>query len=326
MARIMIFDLPAVSGGALTILDMYHKIALADKENEYIFVVSLPTLEQTDNVTVLNFPKVKRSWFHRYYFDKFRAKKLVNQYKLDKIISLQNIIISGTEIPQEVYVHQSLPFVGHKFSLLAQPKLWINQNIIGNMIIKSVKKAQKVTVQTEWMKSALIARCGVDAQKISVAPPQLVGNITQYDNNGAVGFFYPAAPYIYKNHIAIIKSLILLKSQNIAPRVTFTLDGCENRLAKRLKKLSHKYRLNVVFAGSMPRENVLRLYSKTVLLFPSFVETFGLPLLEARMSNSPIICTDEPFCKEICAGYNNVTYFKYNNYGELADRMKEVIK
>ena len=86
MARIMIFDLPAVSGGALTILDMYHKIALADKENEYIFVVSLPTLEQTDNVTVLNFPKVKRSWFHRYYFDKFRAKKLVNQYKPDKIL------------------------------------------------------------------------------------------------------------------------------------------------------------------------------------------------------------------------------------------------
>jgi len=322
----MVFDLPAVSGGALTILDMYHKKAIADKENEYIFVVSLPRLEQTDTVTVLNFPKVKRSWFHRYYFDKFQAKKLVNQYNPDKIISLQNIMVSGTKIPQEIYVHQSLPFTEHKFNLFAHPRLWINQNIISRMIIKSIKRAQRVTVQTEWMKSAIIARCGINAQKITVEPPRLIIKITQYINDGASRFFYPAAPFVYKNHIAIIKALIILKNQNINPQVTFTLDGSENRLTGRLKKLSQNNGLNVVFAGNMQHEKVLRIYSKSVLLFPSYVETIGLPLLEARMSNSPIICTDEPFCKEICSDYDKVAYFKYNNYSELADRMKEVIE
>jgi glycosyltransferase involved in cell wall biosynthesis len=321
----MVFDLPAVSGGALTILDMHHKKAIEDKENEYIFVVSLPVFKHAFNVTVLNFPWIKKSWFHRYYFDKLRAKRLVNQYNPDKIISLQNIMIGGTEIPQEIYVHQSLPFVKHKFNLFTYPKLWVNQNIISRMIIKSVKKAQMVTVQTEWMKNAIIARCGVNAQKVSVVPPQLTVEIAEYCKDGAAEFFYPAAPFAYKNHITIIKALILLKKQNIKPQVTFTLDGSENRLARRLKELSQKNGLNVIFSGSMPYETVLRVYSKSVLLFPSFVESFPLPLLEARMSNCPIICTNEPFCKEICNRYDKTVYFKYNNYGELADKMKEVL-
>ena len=59
----MIFDLPAVFGGAFTILNMYHKKAIEDQENEYIFVISLPCLKQTDNVTVLNFHGLKKAGF-----------------------------------------------------------------------------------------------------------------------------------------------------------------------------------------------------------------------------------------------------------------------
>ena len=52
--RIMVFDVPAEYGGALTILNQYYNTAIKDKENEWIFVVSTPKLKETDNIKILN--------------------------------------------------------------------------------------------------------------------------------------------------------------------------------------------------------------------------------------------------------------------------------
>ena len=59
----------------------------------------------------------------------------------------------------------------------------------------------------------------------------------------------------------------------------------------------------------MTRECVYEQYAKSVLIFPSYIETLGLPLLEARLTGCPIIAADTPFAKEILDGYNNVAYF-----------------
>ena len=80
--RIMVFDVPAESGGALTILNQYYDTAIKDKENDWVFVVSTPELKETDNVKVLNYPWIKKSWFHRLYFDKLVANKLVDKYNV----------------------------------------------------------------------------------------------------------------------------------------------------------------------------------------------------------------------------------------------------
>ncbi|HOA81141.1 MAG TPA: glycosyltransferase, partial [Defluviitaleaceae bacterium] len=80
---------------------------------------------------------------------------MVKKYKPDKVLSLQNTIIPKVKkAKQEVYIHQSLPFVEYKFRFKENTGLWIYQNIIGRMIIRSIKKADHVIVQTEWMKKA----------------------------------------------------------------------------------------------------------------------------------------------------------------------------
>ena len=62
--RILVVDVAAHEGGALTILQQYYQTALNDTDNEYVFCVSLPELSGNDHVTVLRFPWVKRSWLH----------------------------------------------------------------------------------------------------------------------------------------------------------------------------------------------------------------------------------------------------------------------
>jgi len=67
MKKIMVFDVPAESGGALTILKQYYEKAIKDTKNKWIFVVSTPDLADTKNVKILNYPWVKKSWVHRLY-------------------------------------------------------------------------------------------------------------------------------------------------------------------------------------------------------------------------------------------------------------------
>jgi len=326
MAKIMIFDVPATSGGALTILEMYHKYALEDKSNEYVFVISTPKLAESNNVKVLNFPNVKKSWLHRHNFDVFKARKIVKRYSPDKIISLQNVVIKGTKVLQEVYMHQSLPFVKHKFKLIKQPKLWIYQNIIGNMIFKSMKKADSVIVQTKWIKEAIVEKCGVSPDKIKVERPPLADiEFLKFAQDGELKFFYPATATAHKNHSVIVEALIELKKQGLEPKVIFTLDGTENSLSASIKEKALSNGLNIEFIGGMPYDKVLQMYADSALIFPSFIETFGLPLLEAKLTDSPIIASDEPFSREILDGYDKASFFKYNDSEELAQKITSLL-
>lgn len=84
--------------------------------------------------------------------------------------------------------------------------------------------------------------------------------------------------------------------------------------------------ISIIFMGVLEKEEVYKMYSQSVLLFPSSIETFGLPLLEARLSNTPIIALKTKFSIEILKNYKKVDYFNKGNYKEIAKFMKCFIK
>ena len=98
--RTLVYDVAADSGGAATVLQSFYEEFKKDTENEYIFVLSVYKLPETDNIKVLNFPEVKKSMLHRLYFDHFVAHKLEKKYKVDRVLSLQNIELPHTNVPQ----------------------------------------------------------------------------------------------------------------------------------------------------------------------------------------------------------------------------------
>jgi len=324
--KIMVFNVPATTSGALTVLEEYYTRAIksADVNVQWIFVVSTPELKETEN------PWVKKSWLHRLLFDCFVAPKLVKKQNPDEILSLQNVIIPFvTKVRQVLYVHQSLPFVDYKFGFKENKLYWIYQNIIGRFIIRSIRKADEIIVQTNWMKEACCQKAKVNPSKIRVEPPKLNIEVRKYftsEGSSLRTFFYPASPDSYKNHKIILEACKKLKEVGIDNyRVVLTLSGRENKYALELYEIARRDGLSIEFIGSLKREEVYEWYSKSVLIFPSYIETFGLPLLEAMLHKTPIITSDTLFSHEILDDYENVWFFEPFDADELCKAMLDVM-
>ena len=330
--NIMVFDVPAASGGALTILEQYYDDAVQHSDNDvmWFFVISSPDLRETDNVKILRFPWVKKSWLHRLYFDYFIAPRVIDKHEADEILSLQNVVVPKTKVPQALYVHQSLPFVDKRFRLMEAPRLWVYQNIIGKMIFQSMRKASRVIVQAKWMKHACVSMAGIEPTKITVLPPSINMNVKRHfklTETTARTFFYPASAVTYKNHSLVVDAATLLEERGINDyEVIFTLKGDENRHMRSLSQKINRLGLRIKFVGGLARDQVFDYYSRSVLVFPSHIETFGLPLLEAKLHGTPILASDCPFSHEILDRYDKVSFFGAKDATMLADLMEASVR
>jgi glycosyltransferase involved in cell wall biosynthesis len=113
-----------------------------------------------------------------------------------------------------------------------------------------------------------------------------------------------------------------LKNRNISNyRITLTLKGDENKNIKNLFQITRDNELPIIFYGPMTQDEVFNNYSKSILLFPSYIETVGLPLIEARLHQTPIMVSNCPFSREILDTYNKVDFFNPFEVDELVALM-----
>jgi glycosyltransferase involved in cell wall biosynthesis len=334
--RILVCDVPASNGGALSILKDF--ITYIDKNinvHEWYFVVSTENLDvNSPNIHIIRESFPKKSWFHRAFWEIFLANKIVKEIKPDVILSFQNTAIMFTNVPQIVYIHQSIPFCKEKrwsYLSLEEVGFAFRRDLFRLFIGKSVKKAHTVIVQTSWMKDALIDFYHIPDNKINVIPPsvnipKLEKSLNYVENDSKGKFFYPAFPSLYKNFEIIVEATKKLLDQGYNPKVYLTINGNENRYAMRIRKMLKGIENNFELIGRIPREEVVQFYQNSVLIFPSYLETFGLPLLEARFLNAPIIASDRPFAREILEGYSNADFFDPFSPDDLANKMKKYLE
>ncbi|MEW3295979.1 glycosyltransferase [Escherichia coli] len=190
-------------------------------------------------------------------------------------------------------------------------------------------------MQTEWMRKAVIDKLNLSEKKISIIRPvididlnKILKNENENENENENTFIYPAASYSYKNHIILVESLNMIGVDFLFQNkitVIFTLDRDENsKLFDRIKK----YNLQEIikFTGNIPRYDVLNyIYNAKALLFPSRLETFGIPLIEAVKFNSNIIVSDLPYAHDVLDGYENVKYCNPDSPEDWSEAIKFAI-
>lgn len=334
MKKIAVLDIAASKTGALSVLrDFAAFVRNNDKENEWIFITGAEGLiEESERIRVIVRADVKASRLNRLKFDWFEGAKFLSSLECDVVFSLQNTLPKGRILGRDakpvrtvVYEHQPLGFQqSKKFSPFRkyEREYAIYQYLIQGQIIDSVKRADKVIVQTSWMEEAVVKSAGVPAKKVVRALPN-VPDLSRYRhpmNWNNRKFFYPAGNMLYKNHQLAVDAVKELKAMGYRDfEVIFTVNRedvpwIEGELPEEIR-----------FAGPLERKKVMELYSEATLLFPSYIETFGFPPAEARNIGTMILASSMPFTHEVLEGYKSVEYFDPFSVKELVKCMQSVL-
>jgi len=130
---------------------------------------------------------------------------------------------------------------------------------------------------------------------------------------------YPASYLRHKNHINLIKALIILSKINIYPKVLFVNNKKEKFVHK---NLINQFKLNITF-DSYSLNKIGRAYNASkALIYPSINETIGLPIIESNFFNLVIITSNLPYAYEFVTP--NYT-FDPNNPASIAKVIKKFL-
>ena len=149
-------------------------------------------------------------------------------------------------------------------------------------------------------------RMPVPQDRISVVPYGISLQAFETGESAAPGsryLFLPAAIERHKNIAVLIESLRHLGDSSLEIWIAgISLLDPEHQidLERRAEELGMRDRVR--FLGPVPYTEMLRYYrGATALVFPSLIESFGHPLLEAMAAGTPVVASDIPTFREIAA-------------------------
>ncbi|EBJ1773258.1 glycosyltransferase family 1 protein, partial [Salmonella enterica] len=185
-------------------------------------------------------------------------------------------------------------------------------------------------VQTEWMKSSLLNRCrNLNVKQVVVLRPDIKLFEARLDNKeiSKNTLLYPATALSYKNHLVILKSLTLLKKQfginDIKFQVTF--DKGQYKVFDRYV-YENDLSTNIEYLGVISYIELQKKYlSASLVVFPSYIESYGLPLIEAAILGKRIICSDLPYARDVLNNYEGGIFVKYNDENNWANVIYDVL-
>lgn len=310
---------------------------LADNINGYKYYIFIdsgmyhPRIEGVEYVYESN-----HSWARRIYMDWIGWNKLLKSKGIypDLIVSLQNTAMI-TELPQILYYHTPLSFYPNKWNPLKKNErgMFLYKYIYPFFVKLTLSKRTNVVVQIPFIKRAFMKQFHWPEDQIYVMFPDLEKiSINEIESDifpsDEYHFVYPATPLPYKQHETIVQAVRLLKHNEpeIGERIRihFTVTSQELPILHTFVQ-SNDLNDQIIFQGKISHDRLLEIYkSSKGLLFPSTIETLGLPLIEAAKLGLPIIASDMDYAKEVLDGYTGVTFVPYNKYNQWAEKIKEI--
>ncbi|GHH98663.1 glycosyltransferase [Neobacillus kokaensis] len=343
MKKIIFVNATSLStGGGLTILNNYiNQVNSKKNSNElYYFFIPDNVIKVNKNSNIIYIKNSENEYYkNKHYWNSLGMKRwsINNKIKPDEMFSMQNYFPFGFKkdnIFKSVYIHQSIPFFPYKWSFCRKDerKLWFYKYIYIYLIKKSVKNADKIIVQTKWFRNQIMNKFNISKEKFVIERPDIPKVLP--DNNDQIFFregfkslFYPASSDLYKNHEVLIKAMNIIV--NILGKRDVLLYLTINKNDYRINTMISRYNLeeNIILTGVLNYQQVLGLYKKIdLLVFPSKVETFGLPLLEVQQFGLPIIAGDLNLYKEVIGEYSSkVIYCPLDDEQAWADSIKEIL-
>jgi glycosyltransferase involved in cell wall biosynthesis len=317
-------------GGPLTVLRAFVDAACEVLPSEWEIVVFAhdESLLSADRPKIIRLPRTKRSYVRRLWVEWFEFRRHAVRLAPDLWISLQDISPRVGKVPQVVYCQNPSPFYKMRpRDAIFEPTLlmfWLAYKWLYRI---NLARNRAVIVQQSWLREEFRRWVG-HATTIIVAHPYTSVKIETRARRalrikGAAKFLYPALPRAFKNVELLCRAAEELEGEgHWQSEIALTIDGTENRYARWLKRRFGRLR-TVRFAGRQSDVQMRAMYGEAdCLLFPSRLETWGLPISEAKQYDLPMFIADLPYAKETVGTYPHVEFVDIEDHRALARKLR----
>ena len=312
--------------------EVFFLLAHNHPEHQFIFFFDRPfdtSLVFPKNVTpVVVPPKARHALSFRWWFD-VKIPLALKKYKADVFVSPDGFCSLITKVPQVVVIHD-LAFIHH-------PKFipTIHRIFYKRYTPLFLKKASVVATVSEFSKNDIIDQYHVDEQKIInvSSAAKTIFQPVEWDEKEAIKteyadgceyFIFVGGIHPRKNLLNLLKAFSLFKKRQrsnmkllVAGRMAWDYDKITEKME------TYKFRQDVKLLGYMGEAALAKLVAAAyALVFPSYFEGFGVPILEAMQSHVPVITSNTSSMTEI--GEEAALYADPTDAADIADQMKRI--
>ena len=289
--------------------EIFARITRNHPEHEFIFIFDRPYnpgFVFSNNVTpVVAGPPALHPLLWNIWYN-WRIPAILKKYKADVFVSCDSYCSLRTKTPQLLVLHD-LSFLHFPEFLLPAHRRYLRRNTA-----RFVKKATVLATVSEFSKDDIVKQYGIPPSAVHIianaARPEFApldaANATAVraaHTDGRQYFLYAGAIHPRKNLLHLLKAFsVFKKKQNsnfklvIAGRLAWKYEQFVESLR------SYKYRDDVVMMGYVPETTLVELMGAAYgLVYPSYWEGFGVPVLEAMQSGTPVITSMDSAMTEV---------------------------
>jgi len=204
-------------------------------------------------------------------------------------------------------------------------------DVLERLVQAGVHRARRILFPTRAAAERISQRITIPAHRIAIVPHGV--SLEPFESDPAKAaratdrtpyLFLPASVERHKRIEVLIRSLLHVEDPKLEAWIAGT-EELDPTYASELRRLAEQLGLasRVRFLGPVPYSEILHYYRGAVALaFTSHLETFGQPMLEAMLAETPIIAADIPTFREIAGDI--ALYFPPDDSLQLARAADEV--
>ena len=235
--------------------------------------------------------------------------RLKAEFKLRRVSTDADIILCFHSLPPILTTKSTIYIYLHNKHFLFTPlwkhhatgaKVWLRILFEKIVLIIFYHRAKKIIVQTNSMK--IIASTLFDnTVPIDVFPYAELNKSNIETSMKKNDFIYISHGSKHKNHSNLILAWVLLAKRGIYPRLTLTINETETNIMDLLYSSVAEFDVKIETIGFLNHSEIYKECSMScALIFPSFTESFGLPLIEADSLGLPIIAPELDYVRDVC--------------------------
>lgn len=327
-------------GGTLTILRdcLQFLSGLAEKENcRVVALVHKKELAFYPHIEYIEMRWPKKAWVARLWCEYVTMRRISERLSPVTLwFSLHDTTPRVVAEHRAVYCHNPFPcYCWRMREWLFSPKVVLFSLLSKFAYRVNIHCNTYVVVQQQWIREEFMRLFQIADNKIIVAPPSSGKSISELPSVHTsrevqeFRFLFAASPNSHKNFECFCEAVRMIHQQypEMKFRADITLRGDENNYSKWLYKRWGSNLPPLHFIGFQDREKLYSYYRCCdCLVFPSKVETWGLPIAEFGAFGKPMLLADLPYAYETSGGCSQVAFFHPERPGELAEKMLRLMK